>query len=106
MNEEERPGMGAAVQKALGLLLGLVLTMWPTLTAARASAPTVIPVGKAVGIKLFSDGVVVVGTSDIATEGPRTAAYGRGTSSPTSTPPRWTPLRRCPPCSRSWRTSP
>ena len=36
--------------------------------AAHASAPTVIPVGRAVGIKLFSDGVVVVGTSDIATE--------------------------------------
>ena len=68
MNEEARPFAGAAVQRALGLLLGLVLTMWPTLTAAYASAPTVIPVGRAVGIKLFSDGVVVVGTSDIATD--------------------------------------
>ena len=49
------------------LLLAAVLTMWPT--AAWASAPpAVIPVGRAVGIKLFSDGVVVVGTSDVATE--------------------------------------
>ncbi len=32
-----------------------------------ASGRTVIPVGRAVGIKLFSDGVVVVGTSEVAT---------------------------------------
>lgn len=66
MNEEARPFMGAAVLRGLGLLLAAMLTLWPT--AAWASAPTVIPVGRAVGIKLFSDGVVVVGTSDIATE--------------------------------------
>lgn len=66
MNEEARPFMGTAVPRALGLLLAVVLTMWPT--AAFASAPTVVPVGRAVGIKLFSDGVVVVGTSDIATD--------------------------------------
>ena len=59
--------MGAAVLRGLGLLLAAVLTLWPT--AAWASAPTVVPVGRAVGIKLFSDGVVVVGTSDIATDG-------------------------------------
>ena len=35
---------------------------------AHASAATVVPVGRAVGIKLFSDGVVVVGTSDVATD--------------------------------------
>ena len=68
MNEEARPFMGAAVLRGLGLLLAAVLTMWPAVPTARASAPTVIPVGKAVGIKLFSDGVVVVGTSEIATE--------------------------------------
>ena len=61
--------MGAAVLRGLGLLLAAVLAMWPALSVAHAGAPTVIPVGKAVGIKLFSDGVVVVGTSDIATEG-------------------------------------
>ena len=58
--------MGAAALRGLGLLLAAVLTLWPT--AAWASPPTVIPVGRAVGIKLFSDGVVVVGTSDITTE--------------------------------------
>ncbi len=40
--------------------------LWPL--AARASAATVVPVGRAVGIKLFSDGVIVVGTSEIVTQ--------------------------------------
>lgn len=61
--------MGAAVLRGLGLLLAAVLTMWPAMTTAHAAAPTVIPVGRAVGIKLFSDGVVVVGTSEIVTDG-------------------------------------
>ncbi len=43
-----------------------------TLTAipafAQTGAATVVPVGRAVGIKLFSDGVVVVGTSEVATD--------------------------------------
>ena len=60
--------MGTAVLRGLGLLLAAVLTMSPLMTVARAGAVTVVPVGKAVGIKLFSDGVVVVGTSEIATE--------------------------------------
>ena len=60
--------MGASAARFVGLLLAAVLAMWPAVSAAHASAPTVIPVGRAVGIKLFSDGVVVVGTSDIATE--------------------------------------
>jgi len=54
-----------ALRTAVVLLVVLVL-LWPV--AARASAATVIPVGRAVGIKLFSDGVVVVGTSEIVTE--------------------------------------
>ncbi len=68
LNEEARPFVGAAVLRGFlpMLLLAAVLTIRPT--AAYASAPTVIPVGKAVGIKLFSDGVVVVGTSEIATD--------------------------------------
>ena len=66
MNETERPFGGAAVLRGLGLLLAAVLTLWPTM--ARAKAATVVPVGRAVGIKLFSDGVVVVGTSEIATD--------------------------------------
>ena len=68
MNEEARPFMGAATLRGLGLLLAAMLTVWATMTTAFAGAPTVIPVGRAVGIKLFSDGVVVVGTSDITTE--------------------------------------
>ncbi len=35
--------------------------------AYASQARTVIPVGRAVGIKLFSDGVVVVGTSEVTT---------------------------------------
>ena len=60
--------MGAAVLRALGLLLAAVLTVWSAAAPAFAGVPAVIPVGKAVGIKLFSDGVVVVGTSEIATD--------------------------------------
>ena len=60
--------MGAAVLRVLGLLLAVALALLPTMTTAFAGTPTVVPVGRAVGIKLFSDGVVVVGTSDIATE--------------------------------------
>ena len=60
--------MGAAALRALGLLLAAVLTMCPTMAAAYAAPATVVPVGRAVGIKLFSDGVVVVGTSEIATD--------------------------------------
>ena len=66
LNEEARPFMGAAVLRGLGLLLAAVLTMWPMV--GRAGAATVVPVGRAVGIKLFSDGVVVGGTSEVATD--------------------------------------
>ena len=66
MNEETRPGTASALLRvALWALLGLML-LWPL--TARADALTVVPVGRAVGIKLFSDGVVVVGTSEIDTQ--------------------------------------
>ena len=52
--------------RILSLLTVILLAVWPL--AARASAATVVPVGRAVGIKLFSDGVVVVGTSEVLTE--------------------------------------
>ena len=66
MNEETRPGtVSALLRVALWALLGLML-LWPL--TARADALTVVPVGRAVGIKLFSDGVVVVGTSEIDTQ--------------------------------------
>ena len=47
--------------------LVLLLALLPMRSYA-AVPDTVIPVGRAVGIKLFSDGVVVVGTSEVATD--------------------------------------
>lgn len=69
LNEEARPFVGAAALRGAALLLAAVLTLWPTVATAWASPAIVVPVGRAVGIKLFSDGVVVVGTSDVAGEG-------------------------------------
>ena len=68
LNEEARPFVGAAALRGAALLLAAVLTLWPTVATAWASPAIVVPVGRAVGIKLFSDGVVVVGTSEIATD--------------------------------------
>ena len=66
MKEETRPwGPAWAVARWLAAALVVALALWPLL--ARADAVSVVPVGRAVGIKLFSDGVVVVGTSDIDT---------------------------------------
>ncbi|WP_297213866.1 SpoIVB peptidase [uncultured Flavonifractor sp.] len=66
MKEEQktRPWVAAALAAAL-IFTSLALTQ-----PARAadSARTVIPVGRAVGIKLFSDGVMVVGFSEVASE--------------------------------------
>lgn len=69
MNEETRPWgyVAAAVLRTAVLLVLLALVLLPMRTHA-ASPDTVIPVGRAVGIKLFSDGVVVVGTSEVATD--------------------------------------
>ena len=66
MKEEARPwGPGTVLLRVVALVL-LALVLLGPLTAG-AQAVTVIPVGRAVGIKLFSDGVVVVGTSEIDT---------------------------------------
>jgi len=65
LNEEARSGGGTALLRVV-LMAALVLAL---ICPGRASAASVVPVGRAVGIKLFSDGVVVVGTSDIVTEG-------------------------------------
>ena len=62
MNEESRP-WGWAVAAVLLLMLALM-----PIRSYAAVPDTVIPVGRAVGIKLFSDGVVVVGTSEVATD--------------------------------------
>ncbi len=67
MNDEGRPwGWPVwAVLRVVMLALAVLIAAWPL--AGRAGAVTVVPVGRAVGIKLFSDGVVVVGTSEIVT---------------------------------------
>ena len=66
MKEEQkaRPWMAAALAAAL-IFTSLALTQ-----PARAaeSVRTVIPVGRAVGIKMFSDGVMVVGFSEVASD--------------------------------------
>ena len=70
MNEEIKPWapITATALRVMALVLVLVLALWPMLISARADTLTVVPVGRAVGIKLFSDGVVVVGTSEITTQ--------------------------------------
>ncbi len=68
MNDEKKTrGWTAELLRGTALLLLLALVFLPT--SAHAATPTrLIPVGKAVGIKLFSDGVVVVGTSEVMGE--------------------------------------
>ena len=67
----------AAVCLLLGCLLAPPAGASELQPAAEAFSPAgqarqIIPVGQAVGIKLFSDGVLVVGLSEISTpEGPR-----------------------------------
>lgn len=70
MNDETaKPCPGAALIRWALAALAVALALWPLL--ARADAVSVVPVGRAVGIKLYSDGVVVVGTADIDTsQGP------------------------------------
>lgn len=63
MNDETRPWI-TAVFRMMAIVLTVIL-LWPAV--ARANAAAVVPVGRAVGIKLFSDGVVVVGTSEVVT---------------------------------------
>ena len=53
---------------ALALAAALVLAVSPPAAAVTRQQDMVVPMGRAVGIKLFSDGVVVVGLSDISTE--------------------------------------
>ena len=81
--QKKGPGvLGLAVVGA-AVCLALSMTAWrPRAAAVAAMAPmetlsqpaqgeavrTVIPLGKAVGIKLFSDGVLVVGLSPVETE--------------------------------------
>ncbi len=64
MSDETRP-WASALARVIMVALAILLALWPL--TARGSAATVVPVGRAVGIKLFSDGVVVVGTSEVVT---------------------------------------
>lgn len=60
-----------AAARGMALLLAAALVLWPLSRPAAAAGreqTMVIPMGRAVGIKLFSDGVVVVGLADISTE--------------------------------------
>ena len=67
-HEEAKPRtLPAAVRLAI-LALAAVLTLAAPAAAAGPRQASVIPMGRAVGIKLFSDGVVVVGLSDISTD--------------------------------------
>lgn len=68
MREESKPWFAV---RFFAVLLAAILVLWSVLVPALAAEEvrTVIPLGRAVGIKLFSDGVVVVGTSAIETDG-------------------------------------
>ena len=65
MKEESklRPWLGAVLAAAL-----VAVALVPAVTARAAEARTVLPPGRAVGIKLFSDGVMVGGFSEVAGE--------------------------------------
>ena len=71
MQEEQHGGMPWALHflrlAFIGLLTAAILSTTGGSVMAASTAQTVIPMGRAVGIKLFSDGVIVVGMSDIAT---------------------------------------
>ena len=85
--KKQRPRSGWAGAAVLGLLLACFVPGRPVwaaparpdaveAAAVEGAGGEVIPLGRAVGIKLFSDGVLVVGLSSIDTaEGP--AAPGR-----------------------------
>ncbi len=66
MRNKRRGGAWRGAVAAL-LIAAAVWGMGGSVMAASAEQ-TVIPIGKAVGIKLFSDGVLVVGFSEIPTE--------------------------------------
>ena len=67
---KERP-LSAALLRGLFLALALAvlaLSLVPRVAAAEDRPRMVIPLGQAVGIKLFAQGVLVVGLTDIATD--------------------------------------
>lgn len=79
MKEEQKGtpwvSQALALLRPVAVALALAVLLLPFQPAARAASVggdtverTVIPLGRAVGIKLFSDGVMVVGLSEIPTE--------------------------------------
>ena len=81
-------------KRAAAILLGFFAAAAIAMPSAQAADRTVselIPVGQTVGVKLFSDGVLVVGFSGKVRR--RTADSRRATSSPPSAGRVWTPLR-------------
>ena len=60
MKEESKTRPWAALAVAVMFVLASLVSAAP---ARAAEERTVIPMGRAVGIKLFSDGVMVVGVS-------------------------------------------
>ena len=58
---------------ALAAALLLAAVTLPPAARAASETRTVVPVGRAVGIKLFSDGVMVVGFSEVASDQGRAA---------------------------------
>jgi len=68
-NLGEKPTIGAFLRLGIfGLLTAAMLWTMGGSAMAAQSVRMVVPVGRAVGIKLFSDGVLVVGFSEIPTE--------------------------------------
>lgn len=63
-----RSALRAVRLTVIVLLFGLILGSAGGGAMAASAVRTVIPIGRAVGIKLFSDGVLVVGLSDISTD--------------------------------------
>lgn len=69
MQEEQNGGKRTALRiAAAGLLTAAILCGMGGSAMAASTMRTVIPMGRAVGIKLFSDGVLVVGFAEIPTE--------------------------------------
>ena len=57
----------STIRRSAGWLLAVVFALslcWQQALASPAEEKTVIPLGKAVGIKLFADGVLVVGLTE------------------------------------------
>ena len=66
--QQKQRGRRHGLRMAAGVLAAAILWGVGGSAMAAASVRTVIPVGRAVGIKLFSDGVLVVGLSAIPTQ--------------------------------------